>query len=193
MKLIIGLGNPGRKYANTRHNAGFMILDQLVQNLGGAFSDEPKFKGQLAELRQAQAGRIFFLKPQTFMNVSGESVVAVSQFYKIDPVDFLVVYDDLDLPLGRMRLAAKGSAGGHNGIKSLIENLGTQDFPRLKLGIGRPKISQQPVVDYVLQDFSKEEMPLVTDVAERAVMAIKAFLETDDLAKVMNQFNKSGL
>lgn len=191
MKLIIGLGNPGRKYMNTRHNAGFMVLDQLVQSLGSAFSDEAKFKGQLAELRHAQAGRVFFLKPQTFMNVSGESVVAVSQFYKIEPVDFLVVYDDLDLPLGRMRLAAKGSAGGHNGIKSLIEKLGTQGFPRLKLGIGRPKFAQQPVVDYVLEDFSKEELPLVTDVTARAGMAIKAFLETDDLAKVMNQFNKS--
>lgn len=191
MKLIIGLGNPGRKYVNTRHNAGFRVLDQLAKSLGIPFSDEPKFKGQLLEFRHVHAGRVLLLKPQTFMNLSGESVVAVSQFYKIEAADFLAVYDDLDLPLGRLRLVAKGSAGGHNGLKSLIEKLGLQDFPRLKLGIGRPKIPQQPVVDYVLQDFSKEEIPLITEATGRAVLAVKAFLETNDLAKVMNLFNKS--
>lgn len=191
MKLIVGLGNPGKKFEGTRHNIGFMVLDALAREFSFSFqSDKAKFKGDLAEIRHPVHQKVFFLKPNTFMNLSGESVIAVSQFYKIPPQDILVIYDDLDLALGRTRLAKKGSAGGHNGMKSLIEHVGTQDFPRLKLGIGRPKVVQQPVIDYVLQKFASEEKESVAAVLDKAVSAVQFFLEADDLEKVMNRFNQ---
>lgn len=188
MKLIVGLGNPGKKYENTRHNFGFMLADELARAKGFDFTSSLKFQGEFAELRDKVHDKIFFLKPTTFMNLSGEAVLPVMQFYKIAPEDVLVIHDDLDLPLGSMRLARKGSPGGHNGLKSIIQNLGTQEFCRLRLGIGRPKFVGQEVVDFVLQKFSKDERPLVDEVLADSCKAITTFLE-HGIQMAMNEWN----
>ena len=135
MFLIVGLGNPGTKYDNTHHNIGFEVIDCLAQRWGVSFLE--KHKGLLGSSDRAQ-GRVFLLKPQTFMNLSGESVVPVAQFYKIPLDHTLVLYDDLDLPAGTIRIRKTGGSGGHNGMKSLIQLLGSEDFPRVRIGIGRP-------------------------------------------------------
>src|SRR6188508_1228850 len=131
IRLIAGLGNPGREYENTRHNAGFMILDRLASRLKADWGNERKF-----EARFARSGRLFLLKPQTYMNLSGRSVAAVCQFYKIQPAEVLVIHDDVALPEGKLRIRLSGSAGGHNGMRSIIACLGTDQFPRIRFGVG---------------------------------------------------------
>lgn len=170
--LIVGLGNPGRKYAHHRHNVGFMAVSRLAKRHGLAFKRQ-KGKAKVAEGPIA-GQRVILAKPQTFMNLSGESVARLVRFFKIPPQRVLVVYDDLDLPLARLRLRPGGGSGGHKGLKSVIERLGTQDFPRLRLGIGRP-LHGDPV-DYVLQDFSAEERIEFERVLDRAVEAIEYWL-----------------
>ena len=133
MKLIVGLGNPGKEYENTRHNCGFMAIDYLAQDLGVTIN-QAKFKGLYAKIK-VEGEDVILLKPQTYMNLSGESVSEVMKFFKIDKEDVLVIYDDLDLPVGKIRIRANGSAGGHNGIKSLIAHLNGQDFKRIRIGI----------------------------------------------------------
>lgn len=187
MKLIVGLGNPGQKYEATRHNVGFMAVDALARKLGASFGAS-KYRGEVAEIRHSAHDKVFLLKPQTFMNLSGESAAPLASFYKIAPADILAVYDDLDLPPGRLRLAAKGGAGGHNGVKSLIQCLGTQDFPRLKIGIGRPLHPGHEVVDYVLQKFPKEERERIEKTLSICVEALEAFL-ADGIEKAMNAYN----
>lgn len=140
MKLIVGLGNPGKEYENTRHNCGFMAIDYLAQDLGVTIN-QAKFKGLYAKIK-VEGEDVILLKPQTYMNLSGESVSEVMKFFKIDKEDVLVIYDDLDLPVGKIRIRANGSAGGHNGIKSLIAHLNGQDFKRIRIGIDRHLISQ---------------------------------------------------
>lgn len=188
MKLIVGLGNPGKKYERTRHNFGFAALDELARALRVDFSPS-SYKGELAIVSHSIHDKIFLLKPQTYMNLSGESAALLANFYKISPQDVLVIFDDLDLPLGRLRFAAKGSAGGHNGIKSLIEHFGTTDFPRLKLGIGRPIHPGFEVVDYVLQKFSKDESVVTEKVLKTAVEAVEYYLEVNDVTKAANRYN----
>lgn len=188
VKLIVGLGNPGKKYEKTRHNFGFAALDELARSLKADFLPS-SFKGELAIASHPVHDKIFLLKPQTYMNLSGESAAPLAHFYKIAPADILVLFDDLDLPLGRMRFAAKGSAGGHNGIKSLIGHLGTADFPRLKLGIGRPTHPGFEVVDYVLQKFSKEESVVAEKVLQTAAEAIQYLLAGNDLTRAANRYN----
>lgn len=188
MKLIVGLGNPGKKYERTRHNFGFAALDELARAIRMDLLPS-SYKGELAVVSHAVHDKIFFLKPQTYMNLSGESVASLTNFYKISPQDILVIFDDLDLPLGRIRFAVKGSAGGHNGIKSLIQHLGTTDFPRLKLGIGRPTHPEFEVVDYVLQKFSKDEAVIAEQVLKTAVEAIQYFLEVNDVMRAANKYN----
>ena len=170
--LIVGLGNPGRKYARHRHNVGFVAVSRLAKRHGLAFKRQ-KGKAKVAEGTIA-GQRVTLAKPQTFMNLSGESVARLVRFFKIPPQRVLVVYDDLDLPLARLRLRPGGGSGGHKGLKSIIERLGTQDFPRLRLGIGRP-LHGDPV-DYVLQDFSAEERIEFERVLDRAVEAIEYWL-----------------
>lgn len=187
MKLIIGLGNPGKKYEKTRHNIGFMALDRLVKKLGLNFHSG-KFSAEQAIKTDELHDKIFFLKPQTYMNKSGDSVAALAQFYKIDPDDMLVIHDDLDLPLGRLRVVRKGSAGGHNGIKSIIEKLGAQNFNRLKLGIGRPADARVDVVDYVLMPFASSERQALESTLETAVQALDVFLQKGP-QDAMNEFN----
>lgn len=185
-KLVVGLGNPGPRYAQNRHNVGFMVIDQLAGAWGTAVT-QTGHKGQYGEAR-FQGDKVILLKPSTYMNLSGQSVTAALSWYKLKPEDLLVVYDDLDLPPGKLRLRLKGSAGGHNGIKSLIQELGTQEFARVKVGIGRPLPGWQ-VVDWVLGNFSADEKPLVQAAVEQAAGAVEAFLREGPL-KAMNQFNQ---
>lgn len=181
MKLIVGLGNIGEKYCFTRHNAGFMVLDKLALDKGFSFRVESKLKCFLAK-----SGDIIYIKPTTFMNLSGEAVRAVMDYYKIDVKDLLIVYDDIALDLGRMRFRANGSDGGHNGIKSIIKHVGTKEFDRLKIGIGpQPNI---PSENYVLQNFPKEQLEELKEVLKKADEAIEFYLE-NGIQKAQNKFN----
>ena len=167
IRLIVGLGNPGREYETTRHNAGFWWVDELARLQKLSFKNETKFHG-LAARGQLQGHEMLLLKPQTFMNVSGRSVGALAQFYKIAPSEILVVHDDLDLPPGVARLKLGGGHGGHNGLKDIIAHLGTRDFWRLRLGIGHPG-DRAEVVNFVLNDPRKEERALIEQAVQRAL------------------------
>lgn len=185
MRLIAGLGNPGGQYAENRHNVGFLLLDSLAEDLKLNF--RPKFQGLVAET-QISGEKVYLLKPQTFMNLSGRSIRELVQFYKLRPEDILVVYDDMDLPLGRLRLRTSGSAGGHNGIKSMLAELGTEDFWRLKIGIGRPPAGWDSA-RYVLSAFAKEELPTLDGVLERGIQAASLWAKGDGV-KAMNEYNR---
>lgn len=185
MKLIVGLGNPGREYAETRHNIGFVILDVLADKLGWEFRS--KFQGQWAEGRWPDQ-KSGLLKPYTYMNLSGRAVREAAGFYKIPPQDILVIHDDLDLPLGKTRLRAQGGPGGHNGIRSLIAELGTDQFWRLKIGIDRPPQGWE-TADYVLSSFSEKDWTVLDDGMERALKIIELWIKGDQ-DKAMNLYNK---
>ncbi len=151
-RLVIGLGNPGQRYANTRHNAGFFVVDELARRLGAPESRK-RFKGEVSEARRG-GGKFILVQPQTYMNESGVTVREAIQWYKPDLSQVLIVVDDLDIPFGELRLRQRGSAGGHNGLKSIIGTLGTQDFARLRVGIGRGK---NATISHVLSRFAPEE------------------------------------
>jgi peptidyl-tRNA hydrolase, PTH1 family len=186
-KLIVGLGNPGAKYASTKHNVGWMVLDAFAKK-HGVNLDRNGFKGIYGEMRWgAAAEKVVLLKPLTFMNLSGQSLVPAAHFYKIAPADMLVIYDDLDLAPGRLRMREKGSAGGHNGMKSIIQELGSQEYPRLRIGIGRPAPGWA-VVDWVLAPFSADDAATVAGVLPKAVEAVEAFLAEGAL-KAMTRYN----
>ena len=184
MKLIVGLGNPGKEYAGTRHNCGFMVIDRLASKLN-VDVDQNKFKGLYAKVKY-HGEDIILLKPQTYMNLSGESVNAVMNFFKIDKEDLLVIYDDLDMPVGKLRLRKTGSAGGHNGIKNIIAHLNSQDFKRIRVGIGRHKYMN--VADYVLSRFSKVESEAIEQGIENAANAVLDYLD-NDFNHAMNYYN----
>ncbi len=183
--LWVGLGNPGPHYRFTRHNFGFLVLDKFAAQKGLSFKNAP-FESEISEYQG-----VFLLKPLTFMNLSGKAVVPWSKKLEIPPERILVVHDDLDLPLGRLKFAPKGGAGGHRGVLSIIEHLGTKEFPRLKLGIGRPPAGIS-VRDYVLSPFTQEEWPVVEKVLARAVEALEYLLK-EDLLKTMSRFNRADL
>ena len=166
IRLIVGLGNPGREYESTRHNAGFWWVDQLARLQKLSFKSEAKFHGLTAR-GQLHGHEMLLLKPQTFMNVSGRSVGALAQFYKIEPAEILVVHDELDLPPGVARLKIGGGHGGHNGMKDIIAHLGTKDFWRLRIGIGHPG-ERGEVSDYVLKDPRREEREMIEEVMQKA-------------------------
>lgn len=185
MKLIVGLGNVGEKYLFTRHNAGFMVLDKIAFDNGLDFKEEKKLKGLITKFR-INGEDVILLKPTTFMNLSGEAVIAVVNYYKIDLKDVLIIYDDLSLELGRLRFRPNGSDGGHNGIKSIIKHVGTKDFARLKFGIGpQPPI---PSEAFVLQNFSKEQLPELKSSINRAIEAVYYYFE-NGMSKAQNSFN----
>lgn len=175
MRLITGLGNPGDKYKFTRHNAGFMLLDYLSYQWGFDFKFESKFNGEVAKINYCGESLIM-LKPHTFMNLSGQSLIAVMNFYKINREDILIIYDDIAMPVGKMRFRSKGSDGGHNGIKSIINMLGgNNNFDRLKIGIGpQPPI---PSEAYVLQNFNDEQLVELKNVLKNAQAAVETYLE----------------
>jgi PTH1 family peptidyl-tRNA hydrolase len=183
-KLIVGLGNPGRKYANNRHNVGFQCLDRLAEAWGLSFSRR-KHKALLAQGETAGL-KVILAKPQTFMNLSGEAVERLARFYKVPPKDILVIYDDLDLPVGKIRLRPEGGSGGHKGMKSIIEHLGTNGFCRLRVGIGRPPHGDP--VDYVLGDFAPDERIAIDEARERAVSAVELWL-AEGIVVAMNKYN----
>ena len=185
MYLIVGLGNPGREYDKTRHNAGFDTLDVLADMLNTSV-EEKKFKGLYG--RGLIGGeKVILLKPQTFMNLSGESVREAADFYKIDPEHIIVIYDDISLGPGQLRIRRKGSAGGHNGIKNIIAHLGIQEFPRIKVGVGA-KPPRMDLADYVLGRFSAEDRRVMEEAFKTAAKAAQVMI-TDGAEAAMNQFN----
>jgi peptidyl-tRNA hydrolase, PTH1 family len=183
--LLIGLGNPGREYKDSRHNIGFMLIDRLTLRL-----DARGMKLQSKAIvitTQYEERKIILAKPQTYMNLSGQSVQGLLHFYRIPVENLLIAHDDLDIPFGTIRIRPAGGPGGQRGMASTIEQLGTKDFPRLRLGIGRPPGRMDPK-DYVLQDFSKDDLKLLPDVLERASDAALDFV-TKGLSAAMNKFN----
>jgi PTH1 family peptidyl-tRNA hydrolase len=183
--LVAGLGNPGREYAATRHNVGFMVADELARRLGGSW--RAKFSGDLAEVR-LDGLRLALLKPQTFMNESGRSVGAAARFFKVEPDDLLVVHDEVDLEPGRLQARLGGGLAGHNGLRSVAQHLGTPEFGRLRIGVGRPKRGDpRPVADFVLSDFSPELD--VDSLVGRAADAVET-VATEGLEEAQNRFNE---
>ncbi len=181
-RLVAGLGNPGREYDRTRHNVGFLVADALARRAGATFTHEPKWNADTARADDAT-----LMKPQTFMNLSGESIGDFCRFYKYDAAQTLVVLDDIALPLGRLRLRASGSPGGHNGLESILMHLGTDRVPRLRVGIGGAKGS---LVGHVLGRFSAEELPALDEAVNRAADAV-AFAQAHGLEAAMNRFNSN--
>lgn len=185
MKLIAGLGNPTAKYEGTRHNVGFDVIDMLSKEYNIAV-DTAKYKGLYGKGR-IEGQNVILLKPMTYMNLSGESVVAAANYYKILPEDILIIYDDINLDVGRLRIREKGSAGGHNGMKHIIAQLGTDGFPRVRVGVGM-KPPKMDLVDYVLSRFSKEEQERMEAGYENACKAV-ALMVVDETAQAMNIYN----
>ena len=187
MYMIAGLGNPGPKYENTRHNVGFDTVDALTEKYQVALS-ESKFQALIGS-GILTGEKVLFVKPMTYMNNSGEAIGAIASFYKLDPASqLLVIYDDISLEPGNLRIRKKGSAGGHNGIKSMIAHLGTQEFVRIKIGVGS-KPAHWDLADYVLSRFSKEDRKKVEQAVEDAVDAVP-FIVSGDVAGAMNRFNQ---
>ncbi len=181
MKLIVGLGNIGEKYCFTRHNAGFMVLDKWVLDNNVSFKEDKKLKSFITKIDNN-----LLIKPTTYMNLSGEAVRAVIDYYKISKDDILIIYDDISLDLGKIRFRANGSDGGHNGIKSIIQHLGSKEFDRLKIGIGpQPNI---PSENYVLQNFPKECHAILKDVLKKSTEAVEFYLD-NGIQKAQNKFN----
>ncbi len=166
-KLVVGLGNPGAEYSETRHNAGFWFCERLARELGVSFSKEARFHGFAANARN---DGVWLLMPQTFMNRSGQSVAALARFYRIEPAEILVVHDELDIPPGQLRLKFGGGLGGHNGLKDITAHLGTQDFWRLRIGIGHPG-DRNEVVNFVLKRPGRAESDLIDESLDRALSA----------------------
>lgn len=184
MILIVGLGNKGREYENTRHNMGFDVVDKLADALGVSF-DKTGFKGEYTKAKYFDED-IIILKPMTYMNLSGDSVIEVLNFFKIPFENMIVVYDDMDTPVGKLRIKTQGSSGGHNGLKSIIARTGRQDFKRIKIGIGHPEYN---VIDFVLAKPTKEERDLIDEAQDLAVDAIKLSIK-DSFNKAMPMYNK---
>jgi len=208
ISLIVGLGNPGAEYERTRHNIGFMAIDRLATSCSISLGKEKRFYGIFGEGRMssrlASSGKIRLLKPTTFMNLSGQSVRSCADWFKLKPENILVIYDDMDLPLGKLRLRPSGSAGGHNGMKSIISHLGTQNFPRLRLGIGRggnkgeredgaiATKANQNVTGYVLGGFSASENKVVTELLALTESTVTSIL-ADGFEKAMSLYNSRSI
>jgi PTH1 family peptidyl-tRNA hydrolase len=185
--LVAGLGNPGREYAATRHNVGFMVADELARRLGGSW--RAKFSGDLAEVR-LDGLRLALLKPQTFMNESGRSVGAAVRFFKVEPESLLVVHDEVDLEPGRLQVRLGGGLAGHNGLRSVAQHVGTPDFARLRIGVGRPERGDpRPVADFVLSEFPPELD--VESLVARAADAVET-VASEGLEEAQNRFNERG-
>ena len=184
MYVIAGLGNPGKKYENSRHNMGFITIDQLAEK-HNIKVDKLKFKALVGEGRIA-GQKVMLVKPQTYMNLSGESIREVMNFYKLEPENLIVIYDDIDIEAGTLRIRKFGSAGTHNGMKSVVYQLQSDRFPRIRLGIGSQK--KGDLVNFVIGGFSKEEVPVLEEAVNHAVLATECIIE-DGIDKAMNQYN----
>ncbi len=191
MKLIVGLGNPGSQYANTRHNIGFMVADTFAHDIGADFKIWGQ--GKICELAQGQIGneKVLILKPLTFMNDSGFAVVMTATFFKILPEDICAIHDDLDLPFNNIRLKVGGGDGGHNGLKSMTKSLNSSNYGRVRIGIGRPPHPDMETADYVLGAFSRDEDKEVDGIIDRSIDGIKAFCSgPESFLKEMNVLNR---
>ena len=189
MKLLVGLGNPGRQYVGTRHNVGFRVIDHLAERHGIRIAKE-KFQSLVGEgtLRSdAAQARVVLLKPLTFMNLSGSALQAAAHFYRVRPEDTVVVHDDLDLPFGKLRVRERGGDSGQRGVRSILEIFGEENFVRVRVGIGRPQTPMDPA-DYVLQAFSEEEEVRLPEILGRAADALEAIVFLGTIA-AMNRFN----
>lgn len=185
MKLIVGLGNPGKKYENTRHNTGFAVIDRTLAKLNVEL-DKNKFNADYTMINR-NGEKIYILKPLTYMNLSGEAVVPFMKYFNIDPEDLVVVHDDLDLPVGKIRLRQSGSCGGQNGMRNIIDLLGDSNIKRIRVGIGKDPLI--PVVDYVLGKTKKEDLEVYSQALDKASDALIYWLDHDDFSKVMSNFN----
>ena len=185
MKIIAGLGNPGQKYDKTKHNTGFMTMDHYLDEKGLSL-DKDKFEG-LWTKQKINGEDVILLEPQTYMNESGRSVSQVANFFKVDPEDILIIQDDMDMPIGKIRIRANGKSGGHNGIKSIIRDIRTEKFNRLKIGIRHPK--NATVVSWVLTPFNDEQQKLMDDAFDTSVKIIDDFIAGRDSQYLMNKYN----
>lgn len=185
MKLIVGLGNPGKKYENTRHNTGFAVIDRTLAKLNVEL-DKNKFNADYTMINR-NGEKIYILKPLTYMNLSGEAVVPFMKYFNIDPEDLVVVHDDLDLPVGKIRLRQSGSCGGQNGMRNIIDLLGDSNIKRIRVGIGKDPLI--PVVDYVLGKTKKEDLEVYNQALDKASDALIYWLDHDDFSKAMSNFN----
>jgi len=186
LELIVGLGNPGRKYENTRHNVGFLAIDRLAARWECKLQSERKFLGIYGEVNQVGIGKVRLFKPTTYMNLSGQAVRSVINWYQLPTSSVLIIYDDMDLPFGKIRLRASGSSGSHNGMKSVVSHLGTKNVSRLRIGIGSARNTE--AVDYVLGNFSSQElkvMPLLLRLTEEVIITIKQ----EGINKAMSLYN----
>jgi len=184
MHIIVGLGNPGKKYDATRHNVGFEAIDLLAKR-NNIEVKRLKHKALCGE-GNIDGKKVMLVKPQTFMNLSGQSLLDIVQFYKIDPKNLIVIYDDIDVAVGSLRIREKGSSGSHNGMKSIIYQLQTDQFPRVRIGVGKPQFGD--LADYVLGRFPKEEIPTMIETIERAALASEMIV-TDGISLAMNRYN----
>ena len=187
MKVIAGLGNPGAEYANTPHSIGFEVVDAVARGIGASWKGSSSFKGELATGLLGGV-KVLLVKPQTYMNLSGECVSPVLKYHNATINDLLVVSDDIDLPVGRLRIRKGGSAGGHNGLKSVIERTGSPDFVRLRIGVGRDPRSRSNVIGHVLGKFSPEDRQAMDEVVATAAEAVGA-IENENLETAMNRYN----
>lgn len=185
MKLIVGLGNPGKKYENTRHNTGFAVIDRTLAKLNVEL-DKNKFNADYTMINR-NGEKIYILKPLTYMNLSGEAVVPFMKYFGIEPEDLVVVHDDLDLPVGKIRLRQSGSCGGQNGMRNIIDLLGDSNIKRIRVGIGKDPLI--PVADYVLGKTKKEDLEVYNQALDKASDALIYWLDHDDFSKVMSNFN----
>lgn len=187
VKMIVGLGNPGSKYNDTKHNIGFMAVDRIVKDLNVNFTEDKNFKAEIGS-DFINGEKIYFIKPTTFMNNSGIAVKALLTYYNISIKDMIIIYDDLDMEVGKIRFRQKGSAGGHNGIKSIIAHLGTQEFDRIKVGIGRPN-GRMTVINHVLGKFDKNDEIMILNTLDKVDNAVNYYLQTNDFQKTMQKYN----
>lgn len=187
VKMIVGLGNPGSKYNDTKHNIGFMAVDRIVKDLDVNFTENKNFKAEIGS-DFINGEKIYFIKPTTFMNNSGIAVKALLTYYNISIKDMIIIYDDLDMEVGKIRFRQKGSAGGHNGIKSIIAHLGTQEFDRIKVGIGRPN-GRMTVINHVLGKFDKNDEIMILNTLDKVDNAVNYYLQTNDFQKTMQKYN----
>lgn len=181
--MIVGLGNPGKEYAQTKHNVGFMVIDKIAEEIG--ISVEKRQCQAFTQISSWAGEKILLVKPQTYMNLSGQSVIELVNYYKVEIEDIIIIHDDLDLPPGQLRFKQGGSAGGHNGIKNIIAHLNSDDFARLKIGIGRGKVETK---DYVLTPFVRENKKLMEDAVMTSVEAVKTWMK-NGITSAMNQYN----
>ena len=187
LRLIVGLGNPGRKYERTRHNAGFMVADRLAKLWKAEWARQKKFGAAVTKADRGEQ-RLILCKPATFMNASGEAVGAVAAYYKVPIEGILVVVDDADLPLGEVRLRARGSSGGHHGLESIEQHLATREFARLRVGIGRGQTTEREITGHVLAEFSRAESDLMDKVLERVCGQVECWAR-EGILQAMNRFN----